>query len=85
VSKDVLAHIAETAHAWSRRADLPATDRSFATEVGELAAFLSVRLFPHAEDVDALRVLGCRLCRRVGAANCDDPAGDCHLKLRQLN
>jgi hypothetical protein len=81
---DVLVHIAETARSWGTRADLPEGDRHFADQVGELAAFLSRRPFPHEDDMDSLRILGCRLCQRVGEARCRDQANDCCLGLPQL-
>ena len=82
---DVLSHIAETARTWGKRDDLPEGDRHFADEVGELASFLSLRPFPHEDDVDSLRILGCRLCQRVGASNCREQSNDCCLGLPKLN
>lgn len=71
--------VAEMALAWEQRGDLSEGDRSVAHEVGELAAFLSRRPFPHQDDVSSLHILSCRLCRRVGAVCCSERQSDCAM------
>ncbi|MDD5249230.1 MAG: hypothetical protein PHY45_09600 [Rhodocyclaceae bacterium] len=75
----VLHRVAEIAQTWGQRGDLSENDRGFAREVGELAAFLSGRPFPNEDDVSSLHLLGCRLCRRVGAVKCGEQQSDCSL------
>lgn len=82
---EALIRIAETAHHWGRRDDLSANDRDFAHQVAELAFFLSRRPFPHEDDVGSLHILGCRLCRKVGAASCGERADNCCLGLAATN
>jgi hypothetical protein len=78
VSKS-LHRVAEIARSWGQRGDLSENDRGFAREVGELAAFLSHRPFPHQDDVSSLRILACRLCQRVGAVECHEQQSSCSL------
>ena len=78
VSK-ALHRVAEIARSWGQRGDLSENDRGFAREVGELAAFLSHRPFPHQDDVSSLHILGCRLCQRVGAVECHERQRSCSL------
>ncbi|HEX8987910.1 MAG TPA: hypothetical protein VF816_08115 [Rhodocyclaceae bacterium] len=74
-----LYRVAEVVEGWGRRGDLSESDRGFARDVRELAAFLSRRPFPHHEDVASLHILGCRLCQRVGAAECSTSQSRCAL------
>lgn len=74
----VLQRVAETARNWGRRADLSPGDRYLATQMDHLASYLARHPFPHAEDVASLRILSCRLCQRIGAANCaSEPKACC--------
>ncbi|MGE5467053.1 MAG: hypothetical protein ACM3Y9_06470 [Ignavibacteria bacterium] len=75
--------VAEVARNWERRVDLSESDRGFAREVGELANFLSRRPFPHQDDVSSLHILGCRLCQRIGAAECRERQSACQLGFSQ--
>lgn len=80
----ILSRIVEAAQRWERRDDLSDWDRHFAAQVGELAATLARNSpFPHADDMDSLRLLSCRLCQRVGAANCREPESSCCLGFNQ--
>lgn len=74
---EALTRIADAARSWGQRGDLSEIDRHFASQVSELAAFLSRRPFPHEEDLDSLRLLGCRLCQRVGEASCREQRNRC--------
>lgn len=74
---EALTRLADAARNWGRRGDLSEVDRHFAGQVSELAALLSRSPFPHEEDLDSLRLLGCRLCQRVGAAHCREQQGCC--------
>jgi len=82
---EALIRLADTARTWGRRSDLSDIDRHFAGQVSELAAFLSRSPFPHEEDLDSLRALGCRLCQRVGEANCREHRGGCCLGFTESN
>lgn len=76
---EVLHRVAETARSWGRRDDLSPGDRYMASQMGDLAAYLAGRPFPHDDDLASLRILSCRLCRRIGAANCFDEAQACSM------
>lgn len=82
---EALTRLADTARSWGRRGDLSDVDRHFACQVSEFAAFLSRSPFPHEEDLDSLRALGCRLCQRVGAANCREQQGNCCFGFSEIN
>lgn len=82
---EALTRLADAARTWGRRGDLSDADRHFASQVSELASFLSRRPFPHEEDLDSVRILGCRLCQRVGAADCCKQQGNCCFGFAKIN
>jgi hypothetical protein len=73
--------VAATAGRWASRDDVPETLQHLARILLDLAEHASGTACPAAETLDAIRVIGCHLCKRLGQAGCVSPstAGVCPL------
>lgn len=73
--------VAATARRWASRDDVPEPLQHLASILLDLAEHAGGTACPAAETLDAIRVIGCHLCKRLGQAGCGSPrlAGACPL------
>ena len=77
------AKIAGFAHSWSIDPNVPAAKRRIARELSRLADILADPYYGCPSEISALRLIGCHLCKRLGADICQHlENGECPLGLQ---